>query len=476
MYAPGTVKYSIRGNADNVQFLILVLKICKRIERVLDMLRLNLALRVISKENHSFGNEFSRILSELAPNEVISDRKKSYLNLKSVHRKWLKGSENFMLGHYTSGTKWRIAALEEVYEFHGIDISSSYYPPLISDGYIGAIGHLGVLMLHQECRGFELPVGQRVIIEPKRIGNRQVYDFVKDNDVSVPIKGFNTTNSLFLTSLVENLEIIKSKQGFVGLYDLTESFADRQRVNSIERRRKLRTRLESRMPDYSQKAVYELTKIGVDLSAPFIILHVRSAKSGNDSRGASIISYVPSIQFLTELGIQVIRVGSFEKSFIAYQDKNFFDLAGIPQSSELLLYLMLHANGFIGTTSGPYFLSLLLDCPTLVTNLTSAGRNSFSFPKALYLPKSVIIDGNFGTLSQHLSGALGLGEMSNGHLRRQHIELRENTKEQLLGATKEFFDLLGTHNWDAKRTIDNVRFGAVTRGNFANAFLEQILN
>ena len=239
--------------------------------------------------------------------------------------------------------------------------------------------------------------------------------------------------------------------------------------------------VQNKLSEYWIKSQEYFENKGLDTDRPTILMHVRELRNRKDLRSASFVNYVPTIDFLIREGFQVVRIGSMEKNFTDYSRSGFFDFAGKNEIDEKLLYLFTTSKGFIGTSSGPNVLAMALGCPTLVTNLTSVSRNSFSFPNAMYLPKIINKKSGLGKLNDYFSPEVGYGEMSKGYLSRLGIELRENDKNEILNSTKYFIEHFDNmENTLKNRTIKEIdpirkQCDALSYGQLVPAFIDKVM-
>jgi putative glycosyltransferase (TIGR04372 family) len=298
----------------------------------------------------------------------------------------------------------------------------------------------------------------------------------------IPIEKFNITNSLQLSPLVENLEIIKAKDYYLDIYELMESFCLRLRESSVERRTRISAEILASMNEYWHSSREKLSQLDLAPGVPFVVLHVREIRNRKDIRNASILNYFDAIQYVLDAGFKVVRIGSAESSLPHRAPPGLIDLGGLPEANCLLLYLLIECKAFIGTSSGPNVLAQMLGTPSLLTNMTSLARNTFSFPYTLYLPKVVSTNGKIAGIENYYSSRNAFGEMTDSSLARIGMNIRENTKKEILDATRDL--LIGlegdlTHSKDTDRNSMRHRLldlGSLTTGNLAPSFLESHLN
>jgi putative glycosyltransferase (TIGR04372 family) len=385
----------------------------------------------------------------------------------------------FTKGHYKKSVLQRSDAMRILYELHKQEAHKDYYPPLLGSSFSSSIGHLGLHLIHIQSRELLLPGGARTIIEPKSCGNTVVFDYLSIERNKLKLSLFDDSNALWNSPLSENLLMIKAHNGFIDLYEMVETYGSKLISLGENSQAKFRDDVIHKMPRYWENCQVELRSHGLNVEDKFFVLHVRDPLENRNLRSASINNYVGAINYLIKQGYKVVRIGTFENRIVDFQRKGFIDLSALKESSECLLYLLLSCVGFIGTTSGPKTLSLAFGVPTLVTNLTSVARNSFSFPEAMYLPK--ILSGRHKNieLEDYFQPEVGFGEMSRGYLHRRGLALRENNRFEILAATEYFMSKIMTGNKfrftsQAGKLLEaRINNQALTYGELVPTFLEK---
>ena len=454
-----------------------VIYLLKQIEKFINRAQLQILVFIANLAPPRFHNGISNQIGELKSTGILSSSIKERKALMDLHIKWHEAASEFTKGNFLRSTALRKECLEEIYAMQGVDLSSNYYPPLLNDGYFGAIGHMAFYFLHQESRGYELTNGPRYVLKPTRIVNQPFFDFIRKDDHIIPLSRFSLTNSLALSSLIENLEVVRTQYGFSSIYNLAENYGIRQLGLRQNRRMELTSKAKSVIPDYWEQAPELLKNLSFDPDTPFVVLHVRDL-SGHDLRGASVENFLPSIKYLLNEGFQVLRVGRRESTLRGFNHKGFFDLASSDFSEHLLLYLLLNCKALISTQSGVAVAANMLSCPSLVTNVIAMGRTTFTFPETTYLPKILLKKGKVADFDDYCSPSVGLADATKGFLRRMNLELRENTSLELLRTTKEFISEISNSNWQisdwesSKLNEKRKMFGAVTLGRLSAEFID----
>lgn len=269
----------------------------------------------------------------------------------------------------------------------------------------------------------------------------------------------------------ERLEMVKTKLGFLDQYALWEEVQSKRRKHqSPHHKFKL-------SDSYAEQCVDSLSSIGLDLTKPFVALHLREQPSDpHDHRLASVETYFESIRYLLREGYQVVRVGSpWMRDFPAID--GVLDLVSLKRGDQSShLWVLNNADFLITTTSGPAFLAAALGTRFLMTNATAIGRNTITGPRGTrYLPKHIINSRNQElSLSAILSSPVGYWE---GEKTEATASLRivPNSPTEILEATLEMISHSSgsSENSEFDLIVDDIRAHekAVSQGRFSSTFL-----
>jgi len=195
-----------------------------------------------------------------------------------------------------------------------------------------------------------------------------------------------------------------------------------------------------------------LALMGVALNRPVVCLHARESgywgRTGDrthSTKNADIATYIPAVQFLTDNGYQVVRLG--DASMKPLPEMRFvFDYALSSYKSEFLdLYILNRSAFLMCTSSGPFTVASMFNVPVLATNWVASQLLPF-LPEDLVLFKEFKYKGNGRRLSYDALLGLDYGEFGYYNFQRKNIELVDNTADELLRATVEMVERL-----DAKK-------------------------
>ena len=148
--------------------------------------------------------------------------------------------------------------------------------------------------------------------------------------------------------------------------------------------------------DLCEKIVKSLK---IDQKNKNICIHIRDSAYHNDHnrrpyRNPNIKNYIKTINSLCDQGYNVFRIGLVAKEKIQINKKNFYDLPFLLSQDEIeffQFYLINSSILFIGTESGPQFISWFCNIPTLFTNVarffyvTAPNQNSRYIFRKFYL-------------------------------------------------------------------------------------------
>jgi len=182
---------------------------------------------------------------------------------------------------------------------------------------------------------------------------------------------------------------------------------------------------------------------------PFVVLHVRDSKYLKDwypnvdvdyhsYRDSDIKSYLPSVEWLSNQGVWVIRTGRNMQHPLQSGAALVIDYAFDDKKSDLLdIWLFANCSGCITTVSGPDGISTVYRRPLLCVNASPLG-GLFSMFSSIWVPKN---------LQWERSGkSLNLGEYLDYNFSRTEeyaeagIRIIDLTPEEILAAVKEFWE------------------------------------
>jgi len=184
-------------------------------------------------------------------------------------------------------------------------------------------------------------------------------------------------------------------------------------------------------------------KLGVDIEAPLVTLHVRESGYIQNAphhayRDANIERYLPLVHQLLAEGYVVMRIGDASMVRLNIMHPNFIDAPFHPHYDSFMdLYLTASSRLFIGTFSGPQSISLAYNTPSLIVNapISSIGIRAHCdllVPKKFYSRRArralsyeeiVITDLPDCTRSEHFS--------------RKGITLLENSSDEIIAGFQE---------------------------------------
>lgn len=211
-----------------------------------------------------------------------------------------------------------------------------------------------------------------------------------------------------------------------------------------------------------------LRSLGIKENDKYVCLLLRDNKylketfpnkdySYHDYRNVKITNYLEACNFLTSKGIKVIRMGKNVYDKFETNNKMIIDYANHQERNDFMdIYLSANCYFWITVGSGIDASSYVFQKPVLNTNRTPVGflmANRFS----LSIIKHYFDIKNNKRLSfdEIYKRSLNLNLTAN-MLKNNEIVLIENTSEEILNATKEFYDCLqGKFDYENERNILN---------------------
>jgi putative glycosyltransferase (TIGR04372 family) len=180
-----------------------------------------------------------------------------------------------------------------------------------------------------------------------------------------------------------------------------------------------------------------LKKSGFDVTKKYVCLSVRDGAYRNDSRfskhrNSSITEYLDAIDYLNDLGYQVVRIGASVNEKIGKErSSSVFDypVSGI-RSEALDLFLISECTFLIGTGSGLEVVASLFRKPQVYLNMTELAFLAAHSYNSIIIFRKFQIDGD--VLSIPSIFALGYDKYTIFYqFKEANIELIKNTKEEI---------------------------------------------
>lgn len=209
-------------------------------------------------------------------------------------------------------------------------------------------------------------------------------------------------------------------------------------------------------------------KIGIKKNDKFVCLLLRDSKylkekyperdySYHDYRNVSLNSYVKTCKYLSSKNIKVVRMGKNVSEKLIIEDKNVIDYASSEYRNDFLdIFISAHCYFWISSGSGLDSLNYLFKKPILYTNRAPIGyimsnKYSFSITKHYY----DLNDKKRLSLNEIYQKSLHLN-INSDILKNKGVELIDNTSEEILEATKEFYNYVeGKFDYENERNILN---------------------
>jgi len=194
-----------------------------------------------------------------------------------------------------------------------------------------------------------------------------------------------------------------------------------------------------------------LKKFNIDINKKwFCILHVRDNRQFSKIRNSEIKKYKKAIEYITSQGGYVLRIGDRTMEALVNKEK-FIDLTRINEFENHLIFLFKQARFFMVSVSGPGALSTLfngpaihLDCSPMYSIL---GKN-----KDFVLPRMYYRNNQLVSFFERLNTDLGKS-VSLNYLKEKNINIKENTDDEILSATKEFFSKIKQNKQNKKSNL-----------------------
>jgi putative glycosyltransferase (TIGR04372 family) len=395
------------------------------------------------------------------------------LDQYKILKAWDATDELWNKGFYFIAVERRTELLQEVYEYHEVNYPG-YFPPAVSMGFTGPIGHVGVLGAHQRAQEIGIiPRGQRVVPILNEKAKRPVTQAI-----------FNKYQPMYFQDgaawgefpanwhVSERLQMVRGQSKFLDLYELLETTYVQKTVNQADP-------IIHLGEEYLWRASKQLRDLGLPENAWFVGLHIRNEGPSHLRRNQPDSSFKDAVDLVASMGGWVIRIGDLTMSRFP-PTKNLVDLSQIPGSEFLHSYVLAKAKFLIGTTSGPTWVAPLFGTPVLVTNTTSIARNTHTMSEnTFFLPKHIQSEKREWTFEEILHHTEGYAEDEFKPGDRNY-SFKSNSALEIKNAVQEMFlKLEGIQNPNKKEFSDRItqirsQANAVGQGELSYTFIENL--
>ena len=156
-------------------------------------------------------------------------------------------------------------------------------------------------------------------------------------------------------------------------------------------------------------------------------------------RNVDIETYIPAIEFLVDHGYVVVRIG--DPTMKPLVKAGVVDVATFDRDTRWLqLWAVLNSRFFVGCNSGPSFIPLLTNTPTLLTNITNPLKQYAARTRDRIILKGLSDPRAGGVLP--LTAMLRALYVDKLH-RQKDVAWVDNTANDILEAVKEMCEVLG---------------------------------
>ncbi len=191
----------------------------------------------------------------------------------------------------------------------------------------------------------------------------------------------------------------------------------------------------------------EAEEFGI-VGRPIVTMHARESgylsslgyqeTPKEQDRNVDIETYIPAMEFLVDHGYVVVRIG--DPTMQPLVKAGVVDVATFDRDTRWLqLWAVLNSQFFVGCNSGPSFIPLLTNTPTLLTNITNPLKQYAARPRDRIILKGLSDPRAGGVLP--LKAMLRALYVDKLH-RQKDVAWVNNTENDILEAVKEMCDVL----------------------------------
>jgi len=402
-----------------------------------------------------------------------------YFDFYRVHEiHWLEAEEISRAGKYHAAVRIRHEILEELYAFSEVT-TPGYFPPVLGTQWTSNFGHLACLGHHSLAQRLGvIPEGRRYLTTNGKSPNEQLLQSVSQDFTPVfQPSGTRWSEAPSFWHFSERLRTVRGHSNFIDLNELFDTiFTSRNYEKLVNEDSFLKLETE-----YTDSARIQLERMGLPRNAKFVALHVRESIDITDPRTQPLDSFRDAVNEITSQGFWVIRIG--DRGMRKFPTSRMvIDLVGaIGAGANLHTYVLANCLFFLGTASGPSWVSRLYGQPSLLTNLNCVGIQANRAPRgSIHIPKRYFGKDKYElSLSEVYSTGLAFGEVSLKELNDRGISQVGNSPREILEATKEILSNVSGCVSDQLQTeqlrIREIRedFKSIAWGNFACSFIEE---
>lgn len=189
-------------------------------------------------------------------------------------------------------------------------------------------------------------------------------------------------------------------------------------------------------------------KWGMTDSDWFVCLHVRDAKTRNDTEGvgesirnASLESYLDAVRHITERGGWIVRMGGRKVPPLPAMERVIDYARSEDQMPEMDIHLMRRARMFIGTTSGFAYVATSFGIPTAMVNALSSVGLLWSTDTRFALKPVHTRDGRMLSLGDVTSERYRWAFPTHESVMRAGLMVSESSSDEILETVREVLEI-----------------------------------
>lgn len=388
-------------------------------------------------------------------------------------RGWHAAGEAWADGQYDRSVGLRTQLLLEADEIWSADDTAI---KLLSPEWISNIGHLGWLAAYIESLAHLQPRSRCAIVLGTP-GNRQVLREITDGELTLHLGPLAPLLDLPpMWSRTVRLSTVKTPRGYEDMNKVWQSLYGAP-VTSTTRSPTSEgvLPLAREVPAIKGDGCRSIRQV-----RPYALWLNRQSPTLTDPRYSPELSWLPSVEYVKSLGLDVIRIGDSPPGMGLPDSTIDMTLQSAANASGSQDLELLRGASFLMTSnSGPVTVAAALRVPILQVNTIAVSRNLICSPAPmLSLPKHHWRNGRKLAAPQIFGSALGYMERGNG---TNGITLTPNSADEILQGVRDLVKLLGDWGEGAREVeqamapLEGIRreSGAVSRGSVAPSFLEQ---
>lgn len=354
---------------------------------------------------------------------------------------------NLSLLEYADFIKNVISRLEE----HQTNLEVS--GPRLLPEFTTNMGHLGYLVSYLGYYENQDPT-REIVLWPDQSPNKFYARLVIDQSpIKVITKSGNSTSTFKEPSMTDGLLFSRMPTG-AWRFEHNSAVCSGQVFPELTGHGSFKLKFPKENED---ECLGLMKRIGFKPDKWFVILHIRESLQSDllstQARDSEIIKFIEFCNLISDLGGQVVRMGSNSFPKLT-QNFKAIDYAHSAMASDMLdCWLWANCKWWTGNSNGASLAAHAFGAPRVIVD--EWYWDNFGPSTDLYLPKVLLNDGAPLTIGETVSHKFSRN-MNLNLFKRNNLSFRANTSQEIVSATLDMHELLVVKRMNVTPDIDEV--------------------